>query len=155
EDGVRAEAALVGSAVERDERLVDLGLRLGIHTADRVENLAVDRFHSLAHALAQVASLVAVAQLDRLVLARRGAGGHGSPPARAVFKDDVDLDGRIAAAVKDFAADDVDNGGHGLAVLSAGMLRYNACNELARHGKGMPAGSICWLAAVTIRIESK
>src|SRR6185437_8926437 len=32
--------------------------------------------------------------------------------ARAVFEHDVDLDGRIAAAVEDFAADDVGDGGH-------------------------------------------
>ena len=48
EDGVGAEAALVGRAVERDQRLVDLDLLLGVHAADRVEDLAVDGVDRLA-----------------------------------------------------------------------------------------------------------
>ena len=111
EDGIGAEPALVGRAVERDQRLVDLDLRLGVHAADRVENLAVDRVDRLAYALAEIA-LVAVAQLDRLVRPGRGARRHRSAAARAVLEHDVDLDGRVAAAVEDFAADDVDDGGH-------------------------------------------
>ena len=63
--------------------------------------------------LPPIARLVAVAQLDRLVRAGRGAGRHRGAAARAVLQHDVDFDGRIAAAVEDFAADNVDNGGHG------------------------------------------
>ncbi len=40
------------------------------------------------------------------------AGRHGGAAHRAVFQHDVDLDGRIAAAVQNLAADDVDDGGH-------------------------------------------
>ena len=60
----------------------------GVHAADRVEDLAVDGGDRLAHALAEIALLVAVAQLDRLVRAGRGARRHGRaaeasrPPAR-------------------------------------------------------------------------
>ena len=118
EDGIGAEPRLVGRAVERDHRLVDLDLRLRIHAADGVENLAVDRVDRLAHALAEIALLVAVAQLDRLVRAGRGARRHRGAAERAVLQHDVDLDGRIAAAVEDFAADDVDDGGHGRSRLS-------------------------------------
>ena len=112
EDGVGAEPALVGRAVERDHRLVDLGLRLGVHAAERVEDLAVDRIDRLAHALAAVARLVAVAQFDRLMRAGGGAGGHRGAAVGAVLQHHVDLDGRIAAAVEDFAADNVGDGGH-------------------------------------------
>ncbi len=112
QDGVGAEPALVGRAVERDHGLVDVDLALGLETADRFEDLAVDRFDGLLHALAAVAPLVAVAQLDRLVDAGRGAGGHRRAAERAVFQNYVDLDGGIAAAVKDFAADDIDDRGH-------------------------------------------
>ena len=63
-------------------------------------------------ALAEIA-LAAVAQFDRLMRAGRGAGRHRGAAHRAVFQHDVDLDGRVAAAVEDFAADDVDDGGHG------------------------------------------
>ena len=54
-------------------------------------------------ALAAVAALVAVAQLDRLVGAGRGARRHRRPADRAVAEDDVDLDRRIAARVEDLA----------------------------------------------------
>ena len=47
---------------------------------------------ALQDALAAEAGLVAVAQLDRLVGAGRGARGDGRPADRAVGEDDVDLD---------------------------------------------------------------
>jgi hypothetical protein len=99
EDRVGAEPRLVGRAVEGDHRLVDLDLLLGLEAADGVENVAGDRFDRLLDALAAVAALVAVAQLDRLVGAGRGARRHGGAAHRAVFEHDVDLDGRVAAAV--------------------------------------------------------
>ena len=76
EDGVGAEPALVGRAVELDQRVVDAALVLGVHAGERIEDLAVDGVDRLEHALAEVALLVAVAQLDGLVRAGRGAGGH-------------------------------------------------------------------------------
>ena len=112
ENGIGAEPAFVGRAVELDHGLVDLGLRLRIHAADGVEDFAVDRVHRLAHALAQIARLVAVAQFDRLMRAGGRARGHRGAPARAVFQNDIHFDGRIAATVQNFAADNVNNGGH-------------------------------------------
>ena len=112
EDRVGAEPALVGRAVERNQRLVDFHLLLGVHAADRVEDLAGDGGNRLLDALAEVARLVAIAQLDRLVRSGRGARGHGRAAVGSVLQHDIDLDGRIAARIEDFAADDVDNGGH-------------------------------------------
>ena len=80
---------------------------------ERIEDLAVDGVDGLQHALAEIALLVAVAQLHRLVRAGRGARGHRRAAARAILQHHIDLDGRIAAAVEDLAADDVDDGGHG------------------------------------------
>ena len=112
EDGVGAEAALVPRAVELDQRRVDAALVLRVHAGERVEDLAVDRVDRLLDALAEVARLVAVAQLHRLVRARRGARRHRRAAHRAVLEHDIHLDRRIAAAVEDLAADDVDDGGH-------------------------------------------
>ena len=68
------------------------------------------------HALAAVAGLVAVAQLDRLVGAGRRAGRHGRPPDRAVAEDDVDLDRGVAARIEDLAGiDELDDRVHALA----------------------------------------
>ena len=112
EDGIRPEPAFVRRAVERDHGLVDLDLRLGIHAAERLKNLAVDRLDRVAHALAEIALLVAVAQFDRLMGPRGSPRRHPGAAARAVLQHDIDLHGRIAAAVQNFPADDVDNGGH-------------------------------------------
>ena len=85
------ERALV-AGVEPDERLGDLP----VHVRDRLRD-----------ALAEERGRVAVAQLDRLVLAGRGAGGHRRAPERARLEADVDLDRRVAARVEDLPPVDV------------------------------------------------
>ncbi|MOA53710.1 hypothetical protein D3C78_1772090 [compost metagenome] len=45
-----------------------------------------------------------------------GAGGNGGTAHGAVFEINVDFNGRIAAAVEDFARDDIGNGSHGLSL---------------------------------------
>ena len=112
EDGVGAEPALVLGPVELDQRCIERTLVLRIHAGERIEDFSVDRVDRLLHALAEIAALVAVAQLDRLVRAGRGARGHPRAAHRAVLQHDIDLDRRVAAAVEDLAADDVDDGGH-------------------------------------------
>ena len=140
EDGVGAEAAFVGCAVERDHGLVDLDLGLGVHAAQGVENLAVDGIDRVAHALAEIAPLVAVAQFDRLVGSRRSAGRHAGAAARAVLEDDVDLDGRIAAAIENFAADNVDNSGHGRSRLNGARRFYRIGRALVMSRQGPTVG---------------
>ena len=112
EDGIGAEPGLVVGAVERDHRRVDLGLVLGLHLDHRLGDLAVDRVDRLLDALAEPAALVAVALLDRLVRAGRGARGHRGAADAAILEQHLDLDRRIAAAVEDLAAVDVDDRGH-------------------------------------------
>ena len=112
ENGVGPEPALVRRAVEIDHDLVDLDLLLDRPVAQRLEDFAVDGFDRLLHALAEIARLVAVAQFDRLMRAGGGAGGHRGAADRAVLQHHIDLDGGIAAAIENFAADDVDDGGH-------------------------------------------
>ena len=113
EDGVGAEPALVGRAVEIDHDLVDLDLLFDRHVGQRLEDLAVDGGDRLLHALAEIARLVAVAQFDCLMRAGGGARRHRRAAHRAVFQHHIDLNGGIAAAIENFAADDVDDGGHG------------------------------------------
>ncbi len=120
EDGVGSEPALVLGSVELDEGRVDPALILGIHAGKRIEDLAIDGVDRLGDALALVARLVAVAQLDRLVRSRRGARGHRGAAHSPVLEHDVDLDGRVAPAIEDLAADDVDDGSHGHYLKSCG-----------------------------------
>src|SRR5579864_2615897 len=99
---IGTEPALVRRAVELDQRAVDRHLVSGIETGQRVEDLAVDRVDSLQHA-APVITRTAIALLDRLMRAGRGAGRHRRASHRAAVEGDLDLDRWIAAAVEDFA----------------------------------------------------
>ena len=76
--GVGAQAALVVGAVEVDQRLVEEGLLGGVEAQHRFADLGVDVLDRAQHALAEVARLVAVAQLDRLA----GAGGRAARAPR-------------------------------------------------------------------------
>ncbi len=92
--------------------LIEAALIGRVHAADRVEDLAVHGGDGVQHALAAIALLVAVAQLDRFMRAGRGAGRHRGAADDAAFQRDVDFDGGIAAAVENLAADDVRDCAH-------------------------------------------
>ena len=99
---------------------------LRIQPQHRVGDRAVDAGDRLVDTLPAPAALVAVAQFDRLVRAGRGAGWHRRAAEAAVFQQHVDLDGRIAAAIENLAAVDVDDRSHfGLAPCRFGAL-YSA-----------------------------
>ena len=111
EDRIGAELALVRRAVQLDHRRVDLRLQRGVHPADRIEDRAIDGGHCLADALALVA-VAAIAQFDGLMRAGRSAGGNRGAAHRSILEHDIDLDGRVAAAVENLAADNVNNSAH-------------------------------------------
>ena len=113
EDRVRAEPALVRRAVERAHHADRCGPVLRRPCRRGVENFAVDGIDRLADALAAIA-LAAVAQLVGFVLARRRARRHRGAPEAAALQFDIDFDRGIAAAVENFARDDVDDGCHAL-----------------------------------------
>ena len=75
--------------------------------------LVVDVGDGLRHALAEVVRLVAVAQLPRFVHAGAGAAGHGGGADRVVVERDIDFDGRIAAAIENLPAVNVNDHAHG------------------------------------------
>ena len=114
EDGIGAEGGLVVGAVEIEHRLVDRRLVGGIDAGERREHLVVDVGDGLPDALAEVAALVAVAQLERLVFAGARAAGHGGAPKRAVLEGDIGLDGGVATRVEDFAGQDAFDFCHGV-----------------------------------------
>ena len=76
-----------------------------------VENFAVHGIDRLLYALAQKA-LAAVALFDGFVRTSGSAGRHGGTALRAVLQHHVDLNGRIAAAIENFAANDIGDSGH-------------------------------------------
>ena len=115
-------AGLVRRAVEFAHHAVDARLVLGVHARDGVEDLAIDRVDGLLDALAAIA-LAAIAQFHRLVRAGRGARRHRGAAEGAVLQPHIDFHRGIAAAVEDFAGDDVDDRGHSISSLQDGVFR--------------------------------
>ena len=126
EHRVGAQAHLVVGSVELEQGAVEKGLFVGLESHDRFADLGVDVLDRLEHALAEVAALVAVAQLDRLACPGGSARRHGRPAHDPGLEQHVAFDGGIAARVEDLAADDVDDGAHD-------------CSSLEKAG-GRPAG---------------
>src|SRR6201995_5647602 len=83
EHGVGAELRLVLGAVELDHRLVDARLIERLEPDDGLADALLDVLAGDLDALAAEAVLVAVAQLERFVLARRRARGHGGAALHA------------------------------------------------------------------------
>ena len=75
---------------------IDLALLAGLMTAQVTRDVGVDVVHRLPDTLASV-TLVAVAQLQRLMHAGRSPRRHGCPAKRTVAQVDVRLHGGIAA----------------------------------------------------------
>ena len=126
EHSIGAQAAFVVGAVEVDERLVEKGLLGGIQAEDGFGDFSVDVLDGLEHALAQVARLVAIAQLNGLPRAGGGAGRHGGAAHHARFEQHVAFDGGVAAAVENFTAYDVNNGTHGVPCRVSIRVRIRA-----------------------------
>ena len=77
QDGVGAQLRFGRRAVQFDHGAVDADLIGDVHADDGRSDDVVYIFDGFLHALAQVASLVAVAQLGGFVFAGRGAAGNG------------------------------------------------------------------------------
>ena len=133
EDGIGAELGLVGRTVEFNHHAIEGDLFLGLVAAQRVAQLTVDGIDRLGDTLAHVA-IAAVAQFDRFVRAGRSARGNRRPSDRAIVKMHVHLNGGVAAAVENFAADDIDDDGH------SGLLWRELLGGCLRIG--MPANDI-------------
>ena len=96
-NGVRAQTALVLCAIQFDHFLIERALIFGIFLNEGVRQLAVDVLDRLGNAFAQIARLVAVAQLNRLVLAGGGAAGDGRAANRTAGQENFCFYRGIAA----------------------------------------------------------
>ena len=107
EDGVRAEVRLVFRDVELEHDGIDRIDVRRIRADESRGDLLVDIRDSFRDALAAELRLVAVAELERLELARRSARRSSGAADGAVLERDFCLDRRIAARIDDFTADDL------------------------------------------------
>ena len=111
-DRVCPQTPLVVGAVQLDHGGVD-GFLLGrVKPHQRFGNLAIHRLDGLKNALAHVTRLVAVALLDRLVSTCRSSRRHRGAAHGSILQRDIDFDGGVSPAVKDFAGVDVEYRAH-------------------------------------------
>jgi hypothetical protein len=111
ENRVGAEARFVRRAIKLDHRRVDFDLVFSIETKQLFADIRVDVIDRLGDALALV-GVATIAQLDGLVSASGCAGGNRGPADNAVFQFNIHLNGWIAAAVKNLACVNIDDGCH-------------------------------------------
>ena len=132
EDGVGAQARFVGRAVELAHLAVD-GFLLGRRHADeRRRDDLVHMADCFAHALAGVVGRIAVAQFERFVLAGARSRRHDSAAQCAAGRVDLDLDGRLPAAVENLAGMNAgDAVGHWIPRASVLHSLLGVCNNLS------------------------
>jgi len=122
EHGIGSELFLVLGSIEFEHRAVDGCLVDCIHAEQGRSDQFMHVLHGLLNAFSEVAVLVdpgrvlafkgTVPQLESFVFTGAGSRGNGGAADDAGFEFDVDLNGRIAAGVDDFAGADVYNGCH-------------------------------------------
>lgn len=122
---------LLGVPSAGNQRGIDGALIESVEAHDGVSALVVDVLDGLRNALAQVAALVAIAQLAGLKGAGRSTRRHHRAAKAAVLEHDLDLDGGIAAAVEHLATVDVQNIAH-VVSLSLGNV-VDASDRLTVH----------------------
>ena len=131
QNGVGTELGLVGRTVGGNQCGVNGTLIEGIEAHDGVGALVVDVLDGLRNALAQVATLVAVAQFTCLKGAGRSARRHHRATEAAILEHDLHLDGGVAAAVEHLTTVDVQNVTH-VVSLSLGNV-VDASDRLTVH----------------------
>ena len=110
---IRAQLALRRRTVEHQHGIVKVALFAGIHAFKFRRNHLVDVLDGLQNALARIAALVAIAQLQRFMLAGGGAAGNRRSPACPALQNDVSFDRGITARIQNFAGQNQLNLSHG------------------------------------------
>ena len=105
DDRVRTEPRLVRRAVEVTKRGVDRRLLARVHPGDRIRDLRPDPGDRAIDAKAPE-RFAAVAQIDCLMRAARGARRRDRTSDRTRFEHDLGLDGGPAARIPKLAASD-------------------------------------------------
>ncbi len=103
EDGVRAQTALVRSAVELDHQIVERTLVGGVHADHLRGDLFIDGLNGVENALALIHGLVAIATLPCLSFAGRSTGRNKTQATSTVVGVENDLNGRVATGIKNLA----------------------------------------------------
>ena len=96
---VSAQLTLVIGGVQSNHGLIDGALIGGVDTDNFFRNLFNNRLDSPQNTLAQVYGLVAIAALNRFPLTGGCTRRHSSACESAVFEQNLNLNGRVAAGI--------------------------------------------------------
>ena len=107
QNGIGAQAALIRRAVEVDHDAVEHGLLRGVLSLQCRGDFAVDVADRLQRSFAQIARLVAIAQLYGFLFAGGSAGRHSGPSHASVGQINIRLHRRIPAGIENFTSDDL------------------------------------------------
>ncbi len=132
QNGVGAESALVVGAVGLDHHLVHQALILGLDAQQGLGNFAIHMGHRVERALAQIAILVAIAQLNGFESARGSARGHRRAAEGAVLQHNFHFDGGITAGIKNLAPVHIDDDAHECLLEGRLMLSLSVCHHSTR-----------------------
>ena len=112
QDGVCAQSALVVRAVKLQHHVVDSALVVCLEADEGIGNFVVHMANGIKRALAQIAILVAIAQLNGLECARRRAGGNSRTTEGTILQHNFHFNGGVAARVQDFTPEHIDDDAH-------------------------------------------
>ena len=105
EDSVSTEFGFGRRAVELDHLVIESTLIEDAIADERGSNDLIDVRNSFERAFAEVATFVAVAELESFILAGGCAGRNGCATDHAALENDIDFDSRIAARIKNLTTD--------------------------------------------------
>ena len=112
ENGVCAELALVGGAVQLDHDFIDATLVGSVFVNQFGGDDVVHCVNGVLNTLALVTTLVAIATLNGLECTGGGARRNCCALESAIFKNDLNLNGGVTAGVEDLASSDCFNACH-------------------------------------------
>ena len=98
-DCVSTKSAFIGSAVQANQHFVDFSLTGSFQANQSFSNDVVYIINSFGYAFAQVTGFITIAQFNCFVYASRSTGRNSSTTNSAVFQNNFNFYGRIAARV--------------------------------------------------------
>ncbi len=130
-DGVRAKLGLVRCTIKIEQHLIDRNLILGVKAEQCIGNDGLDMLDRLDDALAHIALLVAIAKLNRFHARRskRRREPQRDPSSHPRESHRPRRSG--CRGCREFARDDVDDGGHGVSGVLAGNVAPSLAEETA------------------------
>ena len=106
---IRSQFLLRRRSIQLNHHLVDADLVRCIEADDLFGENVVDVLDCLQDSFAKIAGLVAVTQLDGLILPRGCTARHGGTSDRAILQRHIDFNSWIAARIKDFPRPHIGN----------------------------------------------